>query len=173
MKKRARAPKSHQEFLVKPMMARTMETEKGRKSRGGSSKPTRSSPRNAPVEQATLQDGYVNPKNAARKRAAQLVTEEANNDKRKNDPNAAYTDRDETESDVEEQHQTKKKARARKEDDTVDLTNAHKGAFDIKLSEKKAHEVAACDRAILAPNWTPDDSMEQKQKKGVRIFLRS
>ena len=46
----------------------------------------------------------------------------------------------------------KKKARTWKEDDTVDLTNAHKGAFDIKLAEKKAHEVAACDRAILAPN---------------------
>ena len=138
--------------------------------RGGSSSPTRTSPRHRAV-QATQKDGNVNPVQAARKRAAHKVREQADNDKRQKDPNAAYSDPDETDSEVEERHKTKKKARTRKEDDTVDLTNAHKGAFDIKLAEKKAHEVAACDRAILAPNWTPDDSMEQKQKKVYEFFF--
>ena len=29
----------------------------------------------------------------------------------------------------------------------------------------------ACDRAILARNWTPDDSTEQKQKKVYEFFF--
>ena len=109
MKKRARAPKSHQEFLVKTTMARSKESEENRSSRGGSSTPTRTSPRHGPVVQATLPDGYVDPRIAARKRAAHKVTEKANNDKRKKDPTADYTDHDETDSEVEERHQTKKR----------------------------------------------------------------
>ena len=95
--------------------------------------------------------------------------EQAAKENQQKDPDASYSD--ETDSEVKERHKTKKKARTRKEDDTVDLTNAHKGAFDIKLAKKKAHEVAACNRAILAPNWTPDDSTEQKQKKVYEFFF--
>ena len=66
----------------------------------------------------------------------------------------------------------KKRARTRKseDNDTVDLASDHDGSFDVKLAAKKAHDVAAGDKAFLAPGWHRDDTVEQKQKKVFEIF---
>ena len=99
---------------------------------------------------------------AARKRAALEVRKQQAKEKRQNDPNSAYSE-DDT-SDVEDGQKSKKKARTRKseDNDTIDLASEHDGSFDVKQATKKAHDVAAGDKAILAPGWNLENNVEQK-----------
>ena len=169
MKKRARAPKSHQEFLVKTTMARTMATDKGGSSTGDSEREAalRRSPRGHAKE-----NGNIDPKLAARKRHAHEVRKQTEKAKRQQDPHSEYTE-DEDSSDIDAVPAKKPKTKARKSDqnDPVELASAFAGSFDIKLAAKKAQDVAAGERAFLFPGWDRTDTELEKQQKVYDIFF--